>query len=70
MSLHNLQRRMRSLTFFPTWLGKVEARLPVGRKMGPIQMVSDSFAACEDLMLQRRAQFLLCHGHPGGSKPV
>lgn len=53
-----------SLTFFPTWLGKVEARLPVGRKMGPIQMVSDSFAACEDLMLQRRAQFLLCHGHP------
>lgn len=53
-----------SLTFFPTWLGRVEARLPVGRKMGPIQMVSDSFAACEDLMLQRRAQFLLCHGHP------
>ena len=32
------------LTFFPTWLGRVEARLPVGRKMGPIQMVSDSFA--------------------------
>ncbi len=52
-----------SLTFFPTWLSKVEARLPVGRKMGPIQMVSDSFAACEDLMLQKRAQFLLCHGH-------
>ncbi|MBL8312079.1 MAG: LysR family transcriptional regulator [Burkholderiales bacterium] len=52
-----------SLTFFPTWLGKIEAQLPVGRTMGPIQMVSDSFAACEDLMLQRRAQFLLCHGH-------
>lgn len=53
-----------SLTFFPAWLGRIEAQLPVGRKMGPIQMVSDSFAACEDLMLQRRAQFLLCHGHP------
>lgn len=56
-----------SLTFFPTWLSGIEAKLPLpaeGRKMGPIQMVSDSFAACEDVMLQRRAQFLLCHGHP------
>jgi DNA-binding transcriptional LysR family regulator len=53
-----------SLTFFPSWLSGIEAQLPVGRKMGPIQMMSDSFAACEDLMLQRRAQFLLCHGHP------
>ncbi len=53
-----------SLTFFPVWLSGIEAKLPVGRKMGPIQMVSDSFAACEDVMLQRRAQFLLCHGHP------
>ena len=52
-----------SLTFFPTWLGRIEAELAVGRKMGPIQMLSDSFAACEDVMLQRRAQFLLCHGH-------
>ena len=53
-----------SLTFFPTWLSGIEAKLPVGRKMGPIQMVSDSFASCEDVLLQRRAQFLLCHGHP------
>lgn len=53
-----------SLTFFPKWLSVIEAKLPVGRKMGPIQMVSDSFAACEDVMLQRRSQFLLCHGHP------
>lgn len=49
-----------SLTFFPAWLSGLEGRISVG----PIQMVSDSFAACEDLMLQRRAQFLLCHGHP------
>ncbi len=53
-----------SLTFFPAWLSGIEAKLPVGRKVGPIQMVSDSFAGCEDVMLQRRAQFLLCHGHP------
>jgi LysR family transcriptional regulator, hypochlorite-specific transcription factor HypT len=52
-----------SLTFFPTWLSGIEAILPVGRRMGPIQMTSDSFSACEDVMLQGRAQFLLCHGH-------
>ena len=49
-----------SLTFFPRWLGSVEAALQVG----PIQMVSDSSQACEDLVLQRQVQFLLCHGHP------
>ncbi|XAH25272.1 LysR family transcriptional regulator [Xylophilus sp. GW821-FHT01B05] len=49
-----------SLTFFPRWLSGVESRLQVG----PIQMVSDSSQACEDLILQRRVQFLLCHGHP------
>jgi DNA-binding transcriptional LysR family regulator len=50
-----------SLTFFPRWLGSVESRL----SMGPIQTVSDSSYACEDLMLQRRVQFVLCHGHAG-----
>ena len=49
-----------SLTFFPRWLVEVEARL----QMGPIQTMSDSSHACEDLMLQRRVQFVLCHGHP------
>ncbi|MFE8645550.1 LysR family transcriptional regulator [Sphingomonas sp. NCPPB 2930] len=49
-----------SLGFFPRWLGSVESALQVG----PIQMVSDSSQACEDLVLQRRVQFLLCHGHP------
>jgi len=48
-----------SLTFFPRWLGSVEARLSTG----PIQTISDSSHACEDLMLQRRVQFVLCHGH-------
>lgn len=48
-----------SMTFFPAWLVRLESKLQIGA----IQMVSDSFQACEDLMLQRRVQFLLCHGH-------
>lgn len=48
-----------SLTFFPSWLGKIEAQLHIGT----IEMISDSFQACEELMLQRKVQFLLCHGH-------
>lgn len=48
-----------SLTFFPRWLVGMEARM----QMGPIQTMSDSSLACEDLMLQRRVQFVLCHGH-------
>ena len=47
-----------SLTFFPRWLSGVEAHLQVG----PIQTLSDSSHACEDLMLQRRVQFVLCQG--------
>jgi DNA-binding transcriptional LysR family regulator len=50
-----------SLAFFPVWLQKIEQSL----QLGPIHMMSDSFQACEDLMLQRRVQFLLCYGHPG-----
>ncbi|KQR45824.1 LysR family transcriptional regulator [Acidovorax sp. Leaf160] len=48
-----------SLTFFPRWLGGLESQL----RLGPIQTMSDSSHACEDLMLQRRVQFVLCHGH-------
>jgi DNA-binding transcriptional LysR family regulator len=48
-----------SLAFFPRWLQQVEQQL----QLGPIHMVSDSYQACEELMLQRRVQFLLCYGH-------
>lgn len=48
-----------SLAFFPRWLQTVEQQV----QLGPIHMVSDSFQACEELMLQRRVQFLLCYGH-------
>jgi DNA-binding transcriptional LysR family regulator len=59
LSLRFAATHVLSLTFFPRWLGELESRL----SMGPIQMVSDSSQACEDLMLQRRVQFVLCHGH-------
>ena len=49
-----------SLHYFPAWLAGIEARLA----LGPIDVVSDNMAACEELMLQRKVQFLLCHSHP------
>jgi DNA-binding transcriptional LysR family regulator len=49
-----------SLRYFPAWLARIETRLA----LGPIDVVSDNMAACEELMLQRRVQFLLCHSHP------
>jgi DNA-binding transcriptional LysR family regulator len=48
-----------SLTFFPKWLASLETHL----RLGPVQTMSDSFQACEDLMTQRKVQFLLCYGH-------
>lgn len=49
-----------SFTFLPGWLRGLEAHATVG----PIQLVSDVMQQCEALMLQGRAQFLLCHAHP------
>jgi DNA-binding transcriptional LysR family regulator len=49
-----------SITFFPRWLGTLETRL----RHGPIQTLADHSRACEDLMTQRRVQFVLCYGHP------
>jgi len=49
-----------SITFFPRWLGALETALP----HGPVQTFADHLRACEDLMLQRRVQFVLCYGHP------
>jgi len=48
-----------SITFFPRWLGALEARV----RPGPVQTLSDHSRACEDLMAQRRVQFVLCYGH-------
>lgn len=49
-----------SITFFPRWLGALETQL----QHGPVQTFADHSRACEDLMAQRRVQFVLCHGHP------
>lgn len=48
-----------SLYFFPQWLARWENRV----RLGPVQTLSDSSLACEDLMLQRRVQFVMCYGH-------
>lgn len=49
-----------SLTFFPGWLRGLEARL----SLGSVRLISDSMRACEEVMAQGQAQFLLCHDHP------
>ncbi len=48
-----------SLTFFPTWLGRLEGQA----RLGAIHLLSDSMQACEQVMTQGQAQFLLCHAH-------
>lgn len=59
MSLRFAATHVLSLNFFPNWLSGIEAQL----RLGSIQIISDNLMACEELMLQRRIQFLLCHGH-------
>jgi DNA-binding transcriptional LysR family regulator len=59
MSLRFAATHVLSLSFFPNWLSGIEAQL----RLGPIQIMSDNLVACEELMLQRRIQFVLCHGH-------
>jgi DNA-binding transcriptional LysR family regulator len=59
LSLRFAATHVLSLSFFPKWLSGIEAQL----RLGPIQIMSDHLVACEELMLQGRIQFLLCHGH-------
>ena len=49
-----------SLTFFPEWLRSVEDIAPLE---APVRLVADTRTACERIMLQGGAQFLLCHHH-------
>jgi len=59
-----------SMRFFPHWLARLESDAAEGSVMagiapiGPIHLMSDNLRACEDLMAQRRVQFLLCYAHP------
>jgi DNA-binding transcriptional LysR family regulator len=50
-----------SLYFFPRWLAQLEERL----QLGPVQTMSDSSTGCEEMLLQRRVQFVLCYGAQG-----
>jgi DNA-binding transcriptional LysR family regulator len=50
-----------SFTFFPIWLRSIEALAPM---TGTVQLTSDNMVACEKLMIEGRAHFLLCHCHP------
>ena len=48
-----------SFTFFPGWI----RRLNIFGSVGTINLISDSFAACEQMMLSGEVHFLLCHQH-------
>ncbi|WP_213979357.1 LysR family transcriptional regulator [Sphingomonas sp. dw_22] len=66
--LHFAATHALSFTFFPHWIRGIEMRAAVGA----VRLVSDSMQACEELMLQGQAQFLLCHRHlaaPGRFEP-
>lgn len=49
-----------SLTFFPSWLRQLESAQPVS---ATVELTADNMVACERLMVEGRAQFLLCHHH-------
>ncbi|MBO9196062.1 LysR family transcriptional regulator [Rhizobium sp. 16-449-1b] len=53
-----------SMTFFPPWLRMIEKEEPL---MTSVQLTADSMVGCERLMIDGRAQFLLCHHHPAAS---
>lgn len=53
-----------SLTFFPPWLRQLENQKPI---MTTVQLTADIMSGCERLMVDGRAQFLLCHHHPAAS---
>jgi DNA-binding transcriptional LysR family regulator len=53
-----------SLTMFPRLMRELEARAPT---TATVQLTADHMAACEQLMVDGRSQFLLCHHHPAAS---
>jgi DNA-binding transcriptional LysR family regulator len=61
-TLHFAATHALSWSFFPAWLHKLEDRMS-RLHVGPTRLISDTLHACEDLMVQGRVQFLLCHHH-------
>ena len=62
-TLHFAATHSLSLSFFPHWLRTLETAGPFAE----LRLTSDSFQACEQLMVQGQAQFLLCHRSVGGA---
>ena len=58
-TLHFAATHALAFTFFPAWIRQIEQRGAIG----PVRLFSDTLAACEELLLQGQAQFLLCHQH-------
>jgi DNA-binding transcriptional LysR family regulator len=58
-TLHFAATHALAFTFFPGWIRQIEQRAPIG----PMRLFSDTLAACEELLLQGQAHFLLCHRH-------
>jgi DNA-binding transcriptional LysR family regulator len=54
-----------SFTFFPGW---IRARAPL-ETLGTLNLISDSMAACERILLAGDADFLLCHHHAEAPHP-
>ncbi len=48
-----------ALTFFPAWLNSLDEKRPTDT----VSLVADHMQACEQIMLQGQANFLLCHHH-------
>lgn len=49
-----------SFSFFPNWF----KALPSTASSVPVHLLADNMRACERMMSEGRAQFLLCHSHP------
>ncbi len=58
-TLHFAATHALSFTFFPGWIWSLDS----DGSLGTIRLISDSMQACEQVMLQGQAQFLLCHYH-------
>jgi DNA-binding transcriptional LysR family regulator len=59
-TIHFAATHALSQAFFPDWIRKVES----AKTNATIQLVAANFAACEKLLLDARAHFLLSHYHP------
>ncbi|HJZ19888.1 MAG TPA: LysR family transcriptional regulator, partial [Bradyrhizobium sp.] len=59
-TIHFAATHALSQTFFPDWISEVES----ATTQATIQLVAANFEACERLLLDARAHFLLTHDHP------